>query len=81
MPLRTALEPHNAAIVNRMSPGFACRAVTVDPFTGEVHVLFVAKPGKSARPVSGLERKRNSPTRLFRLEVLRKRHGRRRQGE
>jgi hypothetical protein len=54
--------------------------VTVDPFTGEVHVLFVANPGKNARPLSGLERilerKRNSPTRAFRLEVLRNRGGR-----
>ena len=53
--------------------------VTVDPFTGEMRVLFVADPGKRARPLSRLEkireRKRTSPTRLFRLEVLRNREG------
>ena len=59
--------------------------VTVDPRTGEVRVLFAANPGKAARPLSGLEkileRKRTSPTRLFRLEVLRNRDGRQKHEE
>lgn len=59
--------------------------VKVDPRTGEVRVLFVANPGKHVRPLSGLEkildRKRTSPTRLFRIEVLRNRDGRQEHGE
>jgi len=51
--------------------------VTRDPFTGDVQVLFVANPDKPPRPLTPLEmileRKRKSPTRAFKLEVLRNR--------
>ena len=48
--------------------------VTIDPFTGEMRVLFRADVRKDARPLTGLERilerKRVSPTRAFKLQVL-----------